>query len=156
MDILISYDHREAEMERIPVRELAEYAIAAEGKPANTEVSIAFVDDEAIADLNERYRGKAGPTDVLSFECDTVADGLPDALLAQDPVFELGDIIIAPDVAEEHAREYGQALADEVKLLVVHGILHLCGYDHEDDAEAQVMEARESELLAGFRKEAGR
>ena len=150
MLIEIAYDYREQDMRELPVEELVAFALAQEERPDNTEVSISFVDDDTIADLNERYRGLARPTDVLSFECDGVDDEASED--ADDaPVFELGDIVIAPDVAERQTKEFGTTLEEEVSLLLVHGVLHLCGYDHIEDDEAEVMEAREDEILAAWR-----
>ncbi|WP_304424831.1 rRNA maturation RNase YbeY, partial [uncultured Adlercreutzia sp.] len=88
-----------------------------------------------------------GPTDVLSFECDNIADDITAADGPACPLYELGDVIIAPDVAEAQSQEYGNSLEQEVSLLLVHGLLHLCGYDHIEDDEAEIMEAREAELL---------
>ena len=76
MDIQINYDYRKDELEKLPLHELAQFVLAREDKPFNTEVSVSFVTDEAIAALNEKYRHKEGPTDVLSFECDGVDDDL--------------------------------------------------------------------------------
>ena len=105
-----------------------------------------------IAELNEKYRHKEGPTDVLSFECDGVDDDLSAMTLAEDPVFELGDVIIAPDVASRQMREFGTTFEEEISLLLVHGLLHLCGYDHIEDDEAEVMEKREAEILEAWSK----
>ncbi|WP_251212837.1 rRNA maturation RNase YbeY [Adlercreutzia murintestinalis] len=157
MNILISYDHRREELERLPLAVLAERVLAAEGAPCTTEVSLSFIDDAVMAQLNERYRGKTGPTDVLSFECDAIPQDVPaDQIGAQVPVCELGDVIIAPDVAERQAAEYGQTFAQEIELLLVHGLLHLCGYDHLVEDEARIMEAREEALLADWRAGEGR
>ena len=150
MDIDISYAYREEDLHALPVEELVAFALRFEGRAEETEVSISFVDDDAIAELNERYRGKAGPTDVLSFECDGVDDGFDGAPTGTP--FELGDIVIAPDVAERQTREFGTSFEEEVSLLLVHGTLHLCGYDHVEDAEASVMEAREDAILAAWRE----
>ena len=90
MDIQINYDYRKEDLEKLPLHELTQFVLAREDKPFNTEVSISFVTDEAIAELNERYRHKEGPTDVLSFECDGVDDDLSAMTLAGDPVYELG------------------------------------------------------------------
>ena len=147
MDILISYRYREADLAPLPLEELTRFVLASEGRPDATEVSISFVDDEVIAELNEKYRGKSGPTDVLSFECDGCGDE-PGA--AAGDVFELGDVIIAPDVAECQTAEFATTFEEEVSLLLVHGLLHLCGYDHVVDEEAEVMEAREAELLRAW------
>ena len=116
----------------------------------NTEVSISFVDNEKIAELNERFRGIEGPTDVLSFECDNISDDMTAADGPNCPLYELGDIIIAPDVAAAQADEYGNSFEQEISLLLVHGLLHLCGYDHITDDEAEVMEGREKELLTAW------
>ena len=149
MDILIEYEHREEELSKFPFESLLRHVIEAEGKPEASEVSITFVDNDTIAQLNEEYRGIVGPTDVLSFECDNLDDdmALPEGA---EGVYELGDIIIAPDMAEAQCEKYGNTLEQELALLLVHGLLHLCGYDHMEDDEAEVMEARERELLAAF------
>ena len=152
MDIQIRYDYRKEDLEKLPLHELAQFVLAREEKPFNTEVSISFVTDEAIAELNEKYRGKQGPTDVLSFECDGVDDDLSAMTLAQDPIFELGDVVIAPDVAARQTREFGTSFEEEISLLLVHGLLHLCGYDHMEDNEAEAMEKRESDILEDWAK----
>lgn len=151
MDVTVNYDWDEADVKPLPVVELAQFVIAQEGKPENTEVSITFVDDGEMAHLNESYRGKDGPTDVLSFECDNVDDGFDEVLEGTDAPYELGDIIIAPDVAKRQNDEFGTTFQEEIELLLVHGLLHLCGYDHIEDDEAEVMEARERELLEAWR-----
>ena len=147
MDILISYRYREDDLAPLPLEELTRFVLESERRPDATEVSVSFVDDAVIAELNEKYRGKQGPTDVLSFECDGCGDG-PDA--PEDGVFELGDVIIAPDVAERQTAEFATTFEEEISLLLVHGLLHLCGYDHIVDEEAEVMEARERELLTAW------
>ena len=152
MDIQINYDYRKEDLEKLPLHELTQFVLAREDKPFNTEVSISFVTDEAIAELNEKYRGKTGPTDVLSFECDGVDDDLSAMTLAEDPVYELGDVVIAPDVASRQTREFGTTFEEEISLLLVHGLLHLCGYDHIEDDEAEVMEKREAEILEAWSK----
>lgn len=152
MDIQISYDYRKEDLEKLPLEELTRFVLAREDKPFNTEVSISFVTDEAIAELNEKYRGKTGPTDVLSFECDGVDDDLSAMTLAEGPIFELGDVVIAPDVASRQTREFGTTFEEEISLLLVHGLLHLCGYDHVEDDEAEVMEKREAEILEAWSK----
>ena len=147
MDILISYRYREDDLAPLPLEELTRFVLESERRPDATEVSVSFVDDAVIAELNEKYRGKQGPTDVLSFECDGCGDG-PDA--PEDGVFELGDVIIAPDVAERQTAEFATTFEEEISLLLVHGLLHLCGYEHVVDEEAEVMEAREAELLRAW------
>ncbi|MBQ3301997.1 MAG: rRNA maturation RNase YbeY [Eggerthellaceae bacterium] len=148
MDIAVNYDYREDEMRNlVDVQKLAQFVIEREGKPESTEVSVNFVTDESIHELNRDYRGIDRPTDVLSFECDGYEG---DVEFAEGDVFELGDIVIAPDVAERQTAEFGTTFSDEISLLLVHGLLHLCGYDHMEDEEAEVMEARERELLTEY------
>ena len=69
--------------------------------------------------------------------------------------FELGDVIIAVDVAERQTTQFGTTFEGELSVLLVHGLLHLCGYDHIEDGEAEVMEAREAELLRGWARKQG-
>ncbi len=85
----------------------------------NRDFSVVIVSDKKISQLNETYRGKKGPTDVLSFEA-----GQEDYL---------GDIIISAETAERQARQMGHSLEKELKILMIHGFLHLLGYDHETD-----------------------
>lgn len=142
----ISYDYREEDIVGFPIEDLAVFAARYEGKPESTEISISFVDDDTIAELNETYRGKVGPTDVLSFECDGAQDEFFEGDDGSD-VYELGDVVIAVDVAERQTAEFGTTLEQEISILLIHSILHLCGYDHIEDDEAAVMEAREDEIL---------
>ncbi|MEG0070460.1 MAG: rRNA maturation RNase YbeY [Raoultibacter sp.] len=150
MEIQINYDHQEEKLVNLPLKDLTEFVLSSQDKPFNTEVSISFVTDEAIAKLNEQYRDKKGPTDVLSFECDGAMDDLEASLQVEAPVFELGDVVIAPDVAQVQTVEFGTTFEEEISLLLVHGLLHLCGYDHLEDAEAERMESLESELLEAW------
>jgi probable rRNA maturation factor len=128
---------------------LATFVLRMEEAPDAVELSVALVGTDEIAVLNERYRGIAGPTDVLSFGCDE-----PEPVASDEPV-AIGDVVIAPEVAEKQAAELGSTVESELDLLLVHGVLHLLGYDHEDDAEAAVMQARELVLLTAW-SDAGR
>lgn len=152
MDIQINYDYRKGDLEKLPLHELTQFVLSHENKPSNTEVSVSFVTDEAIAKLNETYRKKSGPTDVLSFECDGAPLASEEPYSAQDHVYSLGDVVMAPDVATSQTREYGTSFEEEISLLLVHGLLHLCGYDHISDEEAQVMERREADILQAWSK----
>jgi probable rRNA maturation factor len=104
------------------------------------ELSILLTDDKAIAELNLQWRGRTGPTNVLSFPAET--DWRP----AAAPVL-LGDVVIAIETVMAEAKNAGIAPADHLRHLVVHGVLHLCGYDHENDADADRMEGREIVIL---------
>ncbi len=119
----------------------AEAALA--GLDGGAEISVLLTDDKAVAALNKKWRGKEGPTNVLSFSGD---DG---SAAHCDPVF-LGDIVLAFETLEREAAGDGKPFWDHLSHLVVHGVLHLRGYDHETDEEAAEMEALEIELLAGL------
>ena len=151
MDILLNFEYRDDDLRQLlDFEKLAELVIRSEGKPETTEVSISFVTNDEIHKLNREYRGVDRATDVLSFECDNVEDNFAVFEPAVEAVYELGDIVIAPDVAEAQAPMFGMTFSDETSLLVTHGLLHLCGWDHEEDEEAEAMEARERELLTEF------
>jgi len=125
--------------------EMVSFALAQEQADAATAVSVAFVSIEEIADLNGRYRGKEGPTDVLSFPLDDPTDAPDD-----EGDITIGDIIISPAVAVKQNAEYGTTFPEEIDLLLTHGTLHLLGYDHIEDDEAEQMEAREKAILSAW------
>jgi probable rRNA maturation factor len=139
---------------------LAEAVLGEADLGGDAELSMLFVDEAAMAELNSRFLGREGPTDVLAFPIDEdepaesgrspdsggTGPGMP-AEPEEVPVL-LGDIVICPAVAHRNAPEHAGSYDDEVALLVVHGLLHLMGMDHQEDAEAEEMEARERELLA--------
>lgn len=144
MAVLISNDAELVELlERDEVEAIIEHVLQAEGVSRPVEVSLSYVDAEEMQGLNYAWRGIDRTTDVLSFECDGVDD---DCTPEGEPV-ELGDIILAPEVISEQAPGFGNTPADECRLMLVHGLLHLLGYDHIEDDEAEVMEAREDALL---------
>jgi probable rRNA maturation factor len=117
-----------------------------------------------MADLNKRFRNEEGPTDVLAFPIDedAVESGRspdsggtgPGASTSEPPTVPLvlGDVVVCPRVAARNAPGHAGTYDDELALLVVHGILHLLGMDHVDDAEAKAMERRERELLDRFHR----
>lgn len=102
------------------------------------EISIRLVDEEESAELNRTYRGKDQPTNVLSFPFE-VPEGVPNDLL--------GDLVICVPVVEREALEQGKTSAAHWAHMVVHGLLHLQGYNHIEDDEAEVMEAKETAIL---------
>lgn len=144
--------------------QLAKSVLAAQGVKADSELSMLFVDEEAMAELNKRFLGKEGPTDVLAFpiDDDDVVEGgrSPDSLGpgtgadpdSTDPPNLLGDVVVCPAVAARNAPGHAGSYEDEMALLVVHGILHILGMDHVDSEEAEAMEQRERELLDLFHK----
>lgn len=113
-------------------------------------ISILLADDAAIHALNRTWRGKDSPTNVLSFPATETAEGdLPEPEFAGVPL-ELGDIALAYETCERESGTQGKRFADHVAHLVLHGVLHLLGYDHLDEDEAQRMEALEIRILAGL------
>ena len=127
--------------------ELAGVALEAEGLPDRTELAITLVDTARMAELNAAHMGKPGPTDVLSFPIEDLSGGLTEPEPAEPPLL-LGDVVICPAVVRSNAATAGVAFDDEMALMVVHGVLHLLGYDHVVEAEAEAMEQREREILA--------
>ena len=120
---------------RLPRRTLAEFAdrVLRELKHPASEVSIAFVDDAAMKTLNRKYRGKNKTTDVLTFP-------FAEPAVPNEP---LGDIVISIEQAKRQAAEEQHSLATEVRYLVLHGIIHALGYDHEtDDGEMNALEMK--------------
>jgi probable rRNA maturation factor len=116
-------------------------AIEAARDSGDCEVSVRIVDAAEIQALNRDYRGKDRPTNVLSFPAGDVA-GLPD-----DEVSPLGDIVVCASVVRDESVAQGKAVADHWAHMLVHGVLHLFGYDHQSDQEAEAMEALEIEIL---------
>ncbi|MBT8213194.1 MAG: rRNA maturation RNase YbeY [Acidimicrobiia bacterium] len=119
-----------------------------EGLPPDTELSVALIDTSAMAQLNEAHMGKDGATDVLAFPLEAAKPGRPPTSTPGGPPIAIGDVFICPDVVAANAAAAGVPFDDEVALMVVHGILHLLGYDHVDDEDAALMEGRETDLLA--------
>jgi len=109
------------------------------------ELSIALVDDAAIAALNARYRGRARPTDVLAFS-------LLEGEHAERRGRLLGDVVIGVETAAAQARRAHRSLDTEVARLLIHGTLHLLGYDHQTDAEARLMRREERRLWRALRE----
>jgi probable rRNA maturation factor len=108
---------------------------------ATGAVTVLLSDDETVRELNARFRGKDRPTNVLSF---------PAAAIPGADIQPLGDIVLGFGVCADEARAQGKSLSDHLAHLTVHGVLHLLGRDHEDDVEAEAMEAEEREILAGL------
>lgn len=145
----IAVDVDDAGWDAVPALEdLARQAVSAVFAELSTdearfEASILFAGDEAVRALNAQWRGKDNATNVLSFPADDmpVPDGEPRPL---------GDIVLASGVVAHEAAEQGKPLRDHVAHLIIHGVLHLLGYDHEDDAEATDMEGLETRILKGL------
>ena len=129
----------EAELSRV-----FDLVLAEEGVARPCRVSVSVVGERSMRELNRDWRGVDAPTDVISLECERPDD--PD--LAPGEACELGDIAMAPAVLAVQAARFGTTPANETRLMAIHSLLHLLGYDHVEEDEARIMEAREDELLA--------
>jgi probable rRNA maturation factor len=148
MTVLVSDEHPSSGVDPEHLRRLAEAVLVAEGFPPEAEVAITLVGDDEMAAWNVRALGKPGPTDVLSFPVETLQPGEVPASGSDGRPILIGDVVIAPDYVRRHAHQYGMAADDEIALMVAHGILHLLGYDHVEDVDAELMERRERDILA--------
>jgi probable rRNA maturation factor len=138
---------------------LATAVLRAEGVRGLAELSLLFISESEITELNQDYMGKDGPTDVLAFPIDAAEAEMvlqanppsrgPDKSPPDpgDMPLLLGDVVICPTVAAKQAPEHAGTLDDELALLVVHGVLHVLGYDHHEPEETAAMRARELALL---------
>jgi probable rRNA maturation factor len=141
--------------------QLARLVLESERVAPDVHVALVFVDEAAMTQLNERFLGETGPTDVLAFPID---DDVPESGRVPDrggkgpgsvsepsePPVLLGDVYVCPVVAQRNATERSIELEAELALLVVHGLLHLLDYDHTEPDETEAMQSRERELLAAF------
>lgn len=166
MSVFASDEQSDVEVDLERWLRLVRLVLADERAPEDAEVSLIFVDEAAITDLNVKFLGGAGPTDVLAFPIDDdhiPAGRQPDSggrgpgapSDPTDPPVVLGDVVVCPLVARRQAPEHAGTLDDELALLVVHGVLHLLNYDHAEAEETAVMQRRERELLAKFREQEG-
>lgn len=114
------------------------------GLSPGEEVSVVLCDDDYIRQLNLAYRGKDSPTDVLSF---ALNEGEENPITNGPQENLLGDIIISLDRAVSQAEEYGHSLEREIAFLTLHGMLHLLGYDHEEEEDRREMRAEEEHIL---------
>ena len=133
---MILNQQRKVRIQREP---LAEFLRSVQKKlgVADAVVTVCFVADAEIAEMNERFRKKKGPTDVLSFPIEVrlreKSKAAPREKDAERQELYLGDIAIAPETARRYAKKNGRSLDSELRVLILHGVLHLLGYDHETD-----------------------
>ena len=143
-DIALNVDR--AFSRKVPRRRLTSLArrvLAGQEVGAPAQLSVVVTDDGTVRDLNRRFRGKDAATDVLSFGLDA-----SDAFVTPpDSLHLLGEVVISFPTAERQAREQGRDVGEELEHLLVHGCLHLLGYDHAAAADASAMRAREEALL---------
>jgi probable rRNA maturation factor len=138
-----------SESDRELVQSLLDYAAEQENVEPASELTVSFVTNERIREINKEYRDKDQVTDVISFaleelgedETKIVGEGIPRIL---------GDIIISVGRAKEQAEEYGHSYSRELGFLALHGFLHLLGYDHLNDEDEKKMFGRQKEILDGY------
>jgi probable rRNA maturation factor len=158
MTISIEYETEkklELDYERI-IREIILASLDYEECPYEAEVSVILTDNEGIREINRDYRQIDAPTDVLSFpmvdfekesDFSHVEDAAEDYFDPETGELVLGDIIISVEKVIEQAEKYGHSQERELAFLVAHSMLHLCGYDHMEDAEREIMEQKQREIL---------
>ena len=130
------------------VQNILEHAAKEEGL-GDSEVSVTFVTNEMIRDINREYRGKDQPTDVISFAMEELGEGETAIIGSPEPRM-LGDIIISLDRTKEQAADYGHSFERELGFLAVHGFLHLLGYDHMTEEDEKKMFSRQEEILVSL------
>lgn len=131
------------------VEKLLQHAAQTENIEQDSEVSVTFVDNEAIHEINRQYRDKDQPTDVISFAMEELGEGEVQ-IIGEGIPRVLGDIIISTDRTKEQAEEYGHSFERELGFLAVHGFLHLLGYDHMTEADEKEMFGKQDAILASF------
>lgn len=145
-------DHADEAVDLDALTALIASVLQSEGIPADAEASLTLVDGEVIAQLKvEHLDGDGMPTDVLSFPIDGAEGGIEGG-----GTWLVGDIVVCPEVAAQQAPSHAGNLQDELALLVIHGALHLVGWDHEDEETRTAMWNRERELMQRFHRKPGR
>jgi probable rRNA maturation factor len=134
------------EEQMLEIERVITFAARKQMVEAHSEVSITFVSNERIQEINREYRDKDKPTDVISFAMEELGEGEME-LIGADMPRVLGDIIISIPKAIEQAEEYGHSFLRELGFLAVHGFLHLLGYDHMTEQEEKEMFTRQKEIL---------
>ena len=149
MTVFLS-DEQDEPADLASLRSLAEAVLVAERIPADAELAVMLVTADQISEYNKRFMGHTGPTDVLAFPVDDLQPGEPPESLPNGPPVVLGDVFLCPSEITSRAHADSLEPAAFLDLLLVHGILHLLGYDHDDEATARRMEAREEEIITNL------
>lgn len=132
------------------ISDLLVHAAVEEGLSGETEVSVTFMFDKDIQQVNAQYRGIDAPTDVISFALEETTEGEVAIVGSVEMPTILGDILISVDTAKRQAEEYGHDLEREIGFLALHGFLHLLGYDHMNEEDEKLMFGRQKEILDSF------
>jgi probable rRNA maturation factor len=143
MEILVDIRQRRIEVDQDELRRKTAYILEGLGCKSSAMISISVVDSKEMARLNDKYLGRQGPTNVLAF---SQLEG-EDAPVHRDL---LGDVVICADVAVDDAGKLGYSHDEMIAYLLIHGILHLVGYDHHVIQDAAAMEAKVQELFHRF------
>ena len=146
MNVFLS-DEQDLPVDAASLRGFAVTVLEAEGFAPDTELAVMLVGTQQMADYTERFMDRKGPTDVLAFPIEDLEAGKAPRRVRDEPPVILGDVFLCPAEIAVRARAEGFDFEDFLHLLLVHGILHLLGYDHDDDERAEAMERREDELL---------
>ncbi len=144
----------DAELDTEWLQNVVEKPLTAEKVPSNAEISLVITGQERIQELNRDYRGLDQPTDVLSFSLSEQKDEEPAPFIGPpDGVLHLGEVIISYPQALIQARETNHSQKREIAILIIHGVLHILGYDHEKQEMEPAMRAREKEILESLEKD---
>jgi probable rRNA maturation factor len=136
---------------------LVKQSVAAHGIDTEVELSLLITDDATVRELNKKYRGKDKSTDVLSFalEADRNSDAAAGFVMPPGEMVHLGEVIVSYPKAAEQAAERKHPVEDELALLVVHGVLHLLGYDHDKPTREREMRSLEQRVLSAVQGRTG-
>ncbi len=145
VDFIDEENHTQSDQQE-EIQKLLSFAYDYLKQEADAEVSISFVDEEEIQEINKNYRSKDQVTDVISFALEDEEDNV----IHEDALRTLGDIIVCTKRAEEQADDYGHSYRRELLFLSLHGFLHLLGYDHMEDDDEREMNALQDEILDAF------
>jgi len=134
------------------LRDVAERVLVAQSVGSDVELGLVITSQERVQQLNKDYRGKDAPTDVLAFYMMTAGEGKgvesSDFIVPPDGVRHLGEVIISYPQAVMQAEEHQHSIKRELAVLIIHGVLHLLGYDHEELEQEEKMRGREAEILS--------
>lgn len=139
-------------VDNVWLKQLVELSLVAGNAGADAELGLFVTDDDTVRSLNREYRGVDEATDVLSFALTEVkvGEGLPPFVMPPDGVLHLGEVVVSYPRAEKQASEHGCELNEELAWLVVHGVLHLVGYDHDEPKRGEEMRSVEKRILSGI------
>ena len=133
------------------LQSVSEQVLSAQGTSADVEFGLVIISQEKVRQLNKSYRGKDEPTDVLAFAMFAKEDnGSPYFILPPEGMPPLGEVIISYPQAVIQAKERRHSIKKEIAILIIHGVLHLLGYDHDDPEPERQMRAKEEEILSSI------